>query len=82
MNQKYPPYACQCCGITNGDMFQDYFRSLGREPTETECAGFEMYRKMWRENQELKHDIAVLKGEFTPHRVGRPVGGKRKEKQI
>ena len=80
MAEKYPPYACQCCGIVNGDMFVDYFRHLGREPTETEMADFETYRRIWNENQELKHDIKVLKGDFAPRRVGRPIGGKRKEK--
>lgn len=41
---EYPPYACSCCGVTNGDMFED----RPGEITPEEIAEFKMYRKMWQ----------------------------------
>lgn len=53
---KYPPYACQCCGFTNADMFWD----RDGERTEPEIAEFNVYRKMWYilndERQQVKNE--------------------------
>lgn len=48
IKKEYPDYACQCCGYTNGDMFQD--RPGIRTPEE--IAEFNMYRKMWHKMKE------------------------------
>lgn len=65
----YPPYACSCCGVTNGDMFYDYFRSLGREPTERENIEFEVYRKYW---MKLKEERKVITANvWGKSRIGR-----------
>ena len=45
---KYPDYACQCCGYTNGDMFED---KPGKR-TDVEIAEFSMYRKMYHAHKE------------------------------
>ena len=77
---KYPPYACQCCGFANGDMFVDYFRHIGREPTEAEKAYFEAYLQSRLEIQELNKRIADLQQENdilrNRKRRSRPVKGK------
>lgn len=55
----FPAYSCSCCGVTNGDMFYDYYLSLGREPTETEIAEFKMYRKVWWMVREQESALLV-----------------------
>lgn len=45
---EYPPYACKCCGATNGDMFEDYYRTtLNREPSDTEVQAYWVYKKAY-----------------------------------
>lgn len=53
---SFPPYACSCCGVTNGDMFYDYFNHLGKEPTPDEIAEFNGYRKAWYGLKALSED--------------------------
>lgn len=49
----YPPYACSCCGFTNGDMFYDY----NQNPTEVELAEFSGYRKAWYSLKEAREAL-------------------------
>jgi len=60
----YPPYACSCCGITNGDMFSDYYAHLGVEPTERDVLEFETYRRVWN---ALKSEREKLRLEAVTH---------------
>jgi hypothetical protein len=54
----YPPYACKCCGYTNGDMFADFYNY---EPTEIQCLEFDAYKKMWHLlNDERKEAKAII----------------------
>ena len=47
---QYPSFACQHCGIANGDMFYDWFISkYNREPDLEEWANFSAYRDLWNE---------------------------------
>ncbi len=49
---NYPPYACSCCGVTNGDMFYDWLK--GRKPTKQEEDFFQNYVKAWwKKEKEL-----------------------------
>ncbi len=61
---KYPPYACSCCGVTNNDMFYDYYHHEGKEPTDQEVTEFNAYRKMWNilheEREQMRTDKIVI----------------------
>ena len=58
MNEQYPPYACKCCGVTNGDMLWDYIDSNKETLTYAEvvrlCDEFDTYRIEW----QLHNDAA------------------------
>lgn len=42
---KYPPYACQHCGLANGDMFYDWFtHEYGKEPSDKDWDEFWLYK--------------------------------------
>lgn len=50
----YPPYACSCCGATNGDMFHDYYaKVLKREPSETETQAYWVYKRAYSMAKEM-----------------------------
>ena len=56
----YPPYACSCCGVANGDMFWDYIRHNATSLTFAEvqdlCDEFDSYRANWhRCAEEASH---------------------------
>lgn len=59
---NYPPYACKCCGYTNGDMFADYYNF---KPTKIQGLEFDAYKKMWNllsdERKKAKEIIATRK---------------------
>jgi len=55
---NYPEYACQCCGYTNGDMFED----RPGERTLEEIAGFKMYRKMYHQFKKERQALLQPKG--------------------
>lgn len=48
---EYPPYACKCCGVTNGDMLRDYIEHNAETLTYAEvvkiCDEFDSYRIQW-----------------------------------
>jgi len=48
---EYPPYACSCCGVTNGDMLYDYIKHNAETLTYAEvvkiCDEFDSYRIQW-----------------------------------
>ena len=53
---KYPPYACSCCGVANGDMFWDYIEhnkdSLTFGEVQRLTDEFDSYRKQWNAHAE------------------------------
>lgn len=52
---KYPPYACQCCGIANADMYYDWYRhKYGHDPDQEAWDAFQSYRQLWEENKKIK----------------------------
>ena len=49
---KYPEFACQCCGVTNADMFYDWYKyKTGEEPNR---AAWETYQACRELLEELK----------------------------
>lgn len=63
---NYPPYACSCCGVTNGDMFWDYIEQNDSTLTYAEvkelCEDFDSYRAQWhRHNEEVSAAIKSAK---------------------
>ena len=63
---EYPPYACSCCGATNGDMFLDYIEHNDTTLTYAEvkelCDEFDSYRAKWhRHNKEVSHAVRSAK---------------------
>ena len=53
---KYPPYACQCCGIANSDMFYDWFvRTHNTEPNKEDWEAFRAYVRL---HEEYKRQCA------------------------
>lgn len=72
---KYPPYACNCCGVTNGDMFWDYIESnastLTYAAVKDLCEDFDSYRANWhRHNEEVSNAIKAGKKLKPRHRAG------------
>ena len=70
---EYPPYACSCCGVANGDMFWDYIRhnkdTLTYGEVQRLTDEFDSYRNEWNAHAEAaREDI----------RYGRP---RKKPKQ-
>lgn len=53
--EEYPPYACKCCGVANGDMFWDYIQHEAKNLSYAEAValadGFDEYRHRWNTNQ-------------------------------
>ena len=63
---EYPPYACSCCGVTNGDMFWDYIEHNDSTLTYAEvkklCEDFDSYRTQWhRHNEEVSQAVRDAK---------------------
>ena len=72
---NYPPYACTCCGVTNGDMFWDYIESNASTLTYAEvkdlCEDFDSYRANWhRHNTEVSDAIKAGKKLKPSRRTG------------
>lgn len=58
---EYPPYACSCCGVTNGDMFDDYYKTvLKREPSDAEVQAYWTYKRAYHMAKDM---IAKAKNE-------------------
>lgn len=57
---EHPPYACSCCGVTNGDMFWDYIEHNADELTYAAVIKmtdeFDAYRKQWNAHAEAVRD--------------------------
>lgn len=59
---KYPPYACDCCGVANGDMFWDYIQHNKKNFTYAEverlCDEFDDYRAHFHKcNEEVSEAV-------------------------
>lgn len=62
MSEEYPPYACSCCGVVNGDMFWDYIEHNASTLTFAEvqelCDEFDSYRSKWHKcNEEASKSV-------------------------
>ena len=62
----YPPYACSCCGVVNGDMFWDYIEhnkdTLTYGEVERLTDEFDSYRKQWNAHAEAaREDVRAVK---------------------
>ena len=57
---EYPPYACSCCGVANGDMFWDYIEHKKDTLTYGEVLrmtdDFDIYRKQWNAHAEAARE--------------------------
>ena len=57
---EYPPYACSCCGVANGDMFWDYIEHNKDTLTYDEVLrmtdDFDTYHKQWNAHAEAARD--------------------------
>ena len=63
---KYPPYACDCCGVANGDMFWNWIEHNADTMTFAEvqqaCDDFDSYRAQQHKcNEEAIQDIRGAK---------------------
>ena len=57
------PYVCDCgCNYVNGDMFYDYFISIGKEPTESDYAMFNAARAVYQAIKEERDKPLEVKG--------------------
>lgn len=57
---EYPPYACSCCGVVNGDMFWDYIEhnkeNISYGEAQRLTVEFDSYRKSWNAHAEAARD--------------------------
>ncbi len=62
---EYPPYACPCCGVVNGDMCWDYIKHNAHTLTYAEVMQlsdeFDSYRNEWNAHAEATRE-AVSRG--------------------
>lgn len=59
---KYPEFACQCCGITNADMYYDWYKEkTGHKPNKAAWATFQAYRGLQEELKKLKEENETTK---------------------
>ena len=63
---NYPPYACSCCGVVNGDMFWDYIEHNAGTLTYADVLcmtdEFDTYRKEWNAHAETtREDIKAAR---------------------
>ena len=83
---KYPPYACSCCGVANGDMFWDYIEHNADTLTCAEVVRmtdeFDTYRKEWNAHAEAtREDIKSgrPRKKYKKYTKSSPYWDKRKE---
>ncbi len=83
---EYPPYACSCCGVANGDMFWDYIEHNKDTLTYGEVLrmtdDFDTYRKQWNAHAEAaREDIkaGIPRKKYKKYTKSSPYWEKRKE---
>lgn len=84
---EYPPYACSCCGVANGDMFWDYIEHNADTLTYAEVVRmtdeFDSYRKEWNAHAEAtREDIKAgrPRKKYKKYTKVSPYWEKRKER--
>ena len=84
---KYPPYACSCCGVVNGDMFWDYIEHNADTLTYAEVVRmtdeFDTYRNKWNAHAEATREAVRAAKPRIPRKKytkSSPYWDKRKER--